>query len=158
VTQSNDLLYTFTGLSGERIAAALREIINRRGEWQTMLLDRVNSHPLESLVGFLFSASWAFYLAERGVNPKIQTFVDALYYISTCMSVGYADIFAQTQQGKLIATLAMAVGPALTASALDPPGRAEPASAHGQELLLERLDAILVELRQNRLEAPLQVP
>ncbi len=156
MTQSNDLLYTFTGISGERIAAALREIINRRGEWQTMLVDRFNDHPLESLTGFLFSASVAFYLAERDVNPKIQTFVDSLYYISTCMSVGYADVFAQTQQGKLIATLTMTVGPALTASALNPPGRAEPASAHGQELLLERLDAILAELRQNRLDSALQ--
>jgi hypothetical protein len=105
---------------------------------------------VESLTGFLLSASVAFYLAERGVNPKIQTFVDALYYISTCLSVGYADIFAQTQTGKLIATLAMTIGPALTGNALDPPGRTEPASEQGQELMLQRLDAILEELRQQR--------
>ncbi len=77
--------------------------------------------------------------------------MDALYYISTCLSVGYADIFAQTQSGKLIATLTMTIGPALTSNALDPPGRAAPASARGQELMLERLDAILEELRQQQL-------
>jgi hypothetical protein len=154
VTSNSDLLYTFTGISSRRVSAAWQAIVRRRSEWQTMLTDRVNSHPLESLAGFLFSASAAFYLAERDVNPKIQTFVDSLYYISTCMSVGYADVFAQTQRGKLIAMLAMTVGPALTASALDPPGKAEPASAHGQELLLQRLDAILAELRQREEGSP----
>jgi hypothetical protein len=78
--------------------------------------------------------------------------------MSTCLSVGYADIFAQTQTGKMIATLAMTIGPALTGNALDPPGRTEPASAQGQTLLLERLDAILEELRQQRGTAKSQMP
>jgi hypothetical protein len=148
--QSTDLLYVFTGVSSAQIANVLTTAINKRGDLEAGLVEWLTRRPVESLTGFLLSASVAFYLAERGVNPKIQTFVDALYYISTCLSVGYADIFAQTQTGKLIATLAMTIGPALTGNALDPPGRTEPASEQGQELMLQRLDAILEELHQQR--------
>ncbi|RWZ25404.1 ion channel, partial [Escherichia coli] len=61
------------------------------------------------------------YLAEKHANPKIKTFTDAFYYISTCASVGFADIFAVTQSGKAIASLVMTVGPSLTAKALTRP-------------------------------------
>lgn len=148
MTHNTDLLYTFTGLPSAQVVAVVKGIIQKRGEVEAALAEWLTHRPVESLTGFLFSASLAFYLAEREVNPKVQTFVDALYYISTCLSVGYADIFAQTQKGKLIATLVMTLGPALTGNALDPPGRAEPASAYGQELMLERLDAILAELQR----------
>ncbi|MBI1878402.1 MAG: two pore domain potassium channel family protein [Chloroflexi bacterium] len=146
--QNTDLLHVFTGISSAQVVSTLSAALNQRRNVEALVAERLTGRPLESLAGFLLSASAAFYLAERGVNPKIQTFVDARYYISTCLSVGYADIFAQTQTGKLIATLAMTIGPALTGNALDPPGRTEPASAQGQELMLERLDAILEELRQ----------
>ena len=39
---------------------------------------------------------------------------DALHYISTCLSVGYARIFPVTQVGKLVATIVMAIGPSLS--------------------------------------------
>lgn len=148
MSQNSDLLYVFTGISGEHILEALRGALAQRSGLQTELLERLTRYPIESLTSFLLSTSIAFYLAERDLNPKINTFVDALYYISTCLSVGYADIFAQTQQGKLIATLVMTVGPALAGNALDPPGQAMTASIHGQEQMIERLDAILAELRQ----------
>lgn len=151
MTKTTDLFYVFTGIPGSRIMAALNGAINKRGDLHTTLAGPLRRYPLESLTGFLLSASVAFYLAERGVNPKIQTFVDALYYIGTCLSVGYADIFARTQTGKLIATLVMTLGPALTGGALDPPDQGEPASSHGQELILQRLDAILEELRRTSL-------
>jgi hypothetical protein len=47
--------------------------------------------------------------------------VDAFYYISTCASVGYADIFAVTQAGRAIAALVMIIGPALTTNSLNRP-------------------------------------
>lgn len=150
VTQPTDLLYIFTGISSAQITNVLRTALNKRGDMEAGLVEWLTRRPTESLAGFLLSASVAFYLAEREVNPKIRTFIDAFYYISTCLSVGYADIFAQTQTGKLIATLAMTLGPALTGNALDPPGRVAPASEQGQELMLQRLDAILEELRQQR--------
>jgi hypothetical protein len=150
VTRQTDLLHTFTGVPTERVVGALQAVIARRGELQTELVERLSAYPLESMLGFLLASSAAFYLAEREVNPKIKTFVDAFYYISTCLSVGYADMFAQTQRGRAIASLAMVVGPALTNSALDPPGRAVAVSSRDTELLAERLDAILEELRRQR--------
>ena len=78
-------------------------------------------NPLDAAVTFLAAASYAFYVAEKDVNPKIKTYIDAFYYISTCASVGYADIFAATQTGRAIAGLVMIVGPALTNRALDRP-------------------------------------
>ena len=152
MSQNSDLLYVFTGIPGDRVADVLKTALDKRGDLQAEFLERLTSHPLESLAGFLLGTSAAFYLAERDVNPKIKTFVDALYYISTCLSVGYADIFAQTQTGRLIATLVMAVGPALTSQALDLPGQASEASVRGQGMMIERLDAILEELRRRPLQ------
>ena len=43
-----------------------------------------------------------FYAAEKDVNPKVRTIWDASIYVTTCLSVGYADIFARTPVGKLI--------------------------------------------------------
>lgn len=143
-----DMLKAFTGVSGQQIVDAMRTLVQRRGEIETELVERLTQYPMETLAGFLLGASAAFYLAERGVNPKFKTFVDALYYLSTCLSVGYADIFAQTQTGRAIATLVMTVGPSLTSELLDPPHKAASASAVNQELMIERLDAILEELRK----------
>ena len=142
------MLKVFTGVSSQQIVNAVRALIEKRGEFETTLIERLTQYPMESLAGFLLGTSAAFYLAERDVNPKVKTYVDALYYISTCLSVGYADIFAQTQTGRAIATLVMTVGPALTNNALDLPGRAAAASVQGQEMMIERLDAILQELRE----------
>ena len=143
------MLKAFTGVSSQQIVDAMRALIDKRGELEATVIERLTQYPMETLAGFLLGTSAAFYLAERNENPKIKTFVDALYYISTCLSVGYADIFAQTQTGRAIATLVMTLGPSLTSNALDLPGRAAAASVRGQELTVERLDAILEELRKH---------
>ncbi len=152
MSQNPDLLYVFTGIPGDQVAGVLKTALDKRGDLQAEFLERLTSHPMESLAGFLLGTSAAFYLAERDVNPKIKTFVDALYYMSTCLSVGYADIFARTQTGRLIATLVMAVGPALTSHSLDLPSQAAEASVRGQEMMIERLDAILEELRRRPIQ------
>jgi len=154
VTQESapDMLKTFTGISSAQVVEAWRVVVDKRGEIESEIVERLTRYPMESLAGFLLGTSAAFYLAEREANPKIKTFVDALYYISTCLSVGYADIFAQTQAGRAIATLAMTVGPSLTSELLDPPHRAATASDVGQQVMIERLDAILEELRKRNVE------
>jgi len=148
VRPAPDMLRAFTGISAQQVVDAMRTLVARRGDLETELVERLTAYPMESTLGFLLSASAAFYLAERDVNPKVKTFVDALYYISTCLSVGYADIFAQTQAGRAVATLAMTIGPALTNEIFDRPHKAEDASAANQKLIVERLDAILEELRK----------
>ena len=71
-----------------------------------------SDEPFTKLIGMVLTGAALFYRAERGHNPKVKTYADALVYISTCASVGYGDIFAQTETGKLIGTAVMTVGPA----------------------------------------------
>ncbi len=116
-----DFLQTWFGVSGSELKAKLMALFDKKDAFESRLLDLVEHNPLDAAVTFLAAASYAFYVAEKDVNPKIKTYVDAFYYISTCASVGYADIFAATQTGRAIAGFVMIVGPALAARSLDRP-------------------------------------
>jgi len=119
--EAPDALQTWLGISSTDLQAALRKLFDKKNEFEQRLLDQVEHRPLDSAVTFLAAASAGFYAAEKGVNPRIKTYIDAFYYISTCASVGYADIFAATQTGRAIASLVMIAGPAMTNSALNRP-------------------------------------
>lgn len=122
----------------------------------------MSEDPLDALAVTVLGGSFLFYMAEKDENPKVTSYVDALLFISTCLSVGYADVFAKTQAGKAIATAVMMVGPAMAARALDPPAAAptdtEPATEkmdkaadaalEVQRVIADKLDAILAELRK----------
>ena len=116
-----DFLQTWFGVSGSELKAQLLALFDRKNEFESRLLDLVESNPLDAAVAFLAAASYAFYVAEKDINPKVKTYIDAFYYISTCASVGYADIFAATQVGRAVAAFVMIVGPALAARSLDRP-------------------------------------
>ncbi len=92
--------------------------------------------------------------AEKGHNPKVQTYWDALVFISTCISVGYADIFARTPAGQAIASAVMTFGPAMSGAIFDEPGAAKkevpPEMLAVQRAIVDKLEAILVELRKSR--------
>ncbi|HEX8912634.1 MAG TPA: potassium channel family protein [Humisphaera sp.] len=94
--------------------------------------------PLRNTAAIVAAASVAFLAAERGRNPKVRDIYDAMAYCSTCLSVGYHDIFPRTPVGKLIGTILMTVGPALAAKTLDGPSA---------EALHERVMAALAEIR-----------
>ncbi len=120
-----DLLETWLGMSGDEVKAKLLSLLHAKNALERQSLDIVERYPMDAALGVLSSAAAAFYAAEKGHNPKITSYIDAFYYIATCASVGYADIFATTQTGRAIAALVMVVGPALTSHALDRPTRAE---------------------------------
>lgn len=113
--------------------------------------------PANAILLTALGSAAAFYLAERGRNPKVTSFYDALIYTATNLSVGYSDIFAKTPAGKAIGALLMTYGPALATRALDPPGPSAvtPGSpVHSNTVndaavdrIVESLDAILAELR-----------
>jgi len=69
---------------------------------------------------------------------------DASIYCSTCLSVGYGDIFARTPLGKLIGTVLMTIGPALSNAAMDGPRDEKQAQVHEQ--MLATLKEILKRL------------
>lgn len=116
-----DWLQTWLGVSRPQLVDGLRSMLRQKDGYEERFMDWFEANPLNASLEFLGIAAWAFYRAEKGRNPKIQTYIDAFYYITTCASVGYADVFAATQTGRAIAALVMTVGPALTNKTLDRP-------------------------------------
>lgn len=131
--------------------------------------------PMGSVLAAVLGGAWLFYQAERGHNPKVKSYYDALVYVSTNLSVGYSDIFAKTPRGKAIGTALMTYGPAMAAKIFDAPtapagsspsggpevavstararassGSADPAALAGSKEILDRLDRILALLEANR--------
>ena len=122
------------------------------------LREAIASDPLEANLVTVAGGAFLFYLAEKGHNPKVQSYWDALVFVSTCMSVGYADVFARTPAGKAIASAVMTIGPALSGALLDEPKGPTQSTAPPQDderiaiqrVIVDKLDAILSELRASR--------
>jgi voltage-gated potassium channel len=124
--------------------------------------------PMGSVLAAVLGGAWMFYKAERGHNPKVKSYYDALVYVSTNLSVGYSDIFAKTPRGKAIGTALMTYGPAMAAKIFDTPTAPaapvaaavapaavpapvpSPAAMVGSKEVLDRLDRILAVLEANR--------
>ncbi len=118
------------------------------------LRSALTKDPVDGILVTVLGGSFLFFLAEKGHNPKVNSYFDALVYVSTCLSVGYADVFARTPAGKAIATALMTFGPALAAAALNPtaenaapPASVDPRLLEVQRAIVDKLDAILGELR-----------
>jgi voltage-gated potassium channel len=126
------------------------------GSAHQYLRDKQAQDPMQAVVYTVLLGAAAFYAAEREHNPKINSFYDALTYVSTNLSVGYSDIFAKTEAGKAIGSALMAYGPALAARAFDVPNEARErvAEAERSEVSLKRiadkLELILAELQEQR--------
>lgn len=107
--------------------------------------ERYKDDPMGTSATTVLIASWLFYKAEIGHNPKVTSFYDALIYVSTSLSVGYSDIFAKTSAGKAIGSMLMTVGPAMATGFLDEPGRFRQEEAETRAVI-DRLDRILAAL------------
>ena len=60
--------------------------------------------------------SFVFFLIESGINPKLHSFIDALWWgFATATTTGYGDITPVTFQGKILGILLMLTGTALFA-------------------------------------------
>lgn len=116
-----DMLQTWLGISQADLSEKIFALLGKKDEYEQRFREWVSANPLEANTEFLGLAAWAFYQAEKGANPKIETYIDSFYYISTCASVGFADMFAVTQAGRTIAGLVMMIGPSLTSRALNDP-------------------------------------
>lgn len=122
------------------------------GELKSRVRSAMANDPMDTTLATVLVGSWLFYEAEKEHNPKVNSFGDAFVFISTCLSVGYSDIFARTEAGKAIATAVMTFGPAMAASILDKPNAQAPVDV-GHEMLaaqrdvVSKLEAILNELK-----------
>ena len=120
-TSRPDALKTWLGVSGEDVTRIVHGLLTRKEGLENQILGWSERRPVDAALEFLGTAALAFYTAEKNTNPKINSYVDAFYYIATCASVGYADVFAMTQTGRSIASLVMIVGPSLTNRLLEWP-------------------------------------
>ena len=118
--------------------------------------DKQAEDPIKAVVFTVLLGAAAFYAAERYENPKVNSYYDALVYVSTNLSVGYSDIFAKTEAGKAIATTMMTYGPALAARVFDVPHEAQERAADGERSeaalrdIAGKLELILQELQAQR--------
>jgi hypothetical protein len=118
--------------------------------WAATLGDAPCRNSL-SLIGL---TTLLFYAAERDHNHKVNDIWDSLIYCSTCISVGYADIFPRTPIGKIIGSLLMTIGPALAAKSLDGPEN-QRQDTEMQEQILSTLREILTQLQsRDAIERP----
>src|SRR4051812_2812186 len=85
---------------------------------QSTKIDEVSAkladRPAQNTLIILGLTAVVFYTAEKNVNPKVASIYDALEYCSSSLSVGYTGIYPMTPIGKLVATLLMTYGPALS--------------------------------------------
>src|SRR2546423_2877241 len=109
--------------------------------WAATLTEK----PCSSTVTLVGLAAVLFYALEKNRNPKVNDLGDALVYCSTCLSVGYGDVFARTPLGKMLGSALMTIGPALAAKTLDGPA-ADRRDAAQQEILAT-LKQILEQLQ-----------
>jgi hypothetical protein len=106
----------------------------------------LGNSPARNTAAVVALSSMLFYAAERDHNPKVNDVFDASIYCSTCLSVGYGDIFAKTPLGKLIGTALMTIGPALSGATMD--GPRDDKRDQLQEQMLTTLKEILNRLPQ----------
>jgi len=105
---------------------------------------RLGDNPCRNTAALVALTSLLFYAAERDHNPKVNDVWDAGIYCSTCLSVGYGDIFAKTPLGKIIGTTLMTIGPSLSGACLD--GPADQRRDAVQDQILSTLQQILARL------------
>ena len=93
------------------------------GQVSDLVRKHADADPLRAGLTAVLACTVIFHRAECGVNPKVKSFEDSLVFCTTCMSVGYSDIFAKTPTGKTIASFLHTFGPALSTRLLDAPKR-----------------------------------
>ena len=105
---------------------------------------RLTERPAATSAAVVALSSVLYYAAERGRNPKVNDLGDAMMATSTCLNVGYGDIYAKTPLGKIISTMLMTYGPSLANLALD--GQAAAQRDAAQAEILRTLQQILTRL------------
>ena len=64
-----------------------------------------------SAICIILFNSWLFFEAEIGINPKIDSFFDCIWWsVTTSTTVGYGDIAPITVWGRIVGMFAMISG------------------------------------------------
>jgi voltage-gated potassium channel len=69
-------------------------------------------HAALDLAVFVFMIASVVYVSQRGVNPKVEDFIDALYFtVATLSTTGFGDVtLIGSTSGELLSILMMLVG------------------------------------------------
>jgi voltage-gated potassium channel len=68
-------------------------------------------YVLLTTAGIVLLGATGMYLIEGDQNPSVKSFWDALWWaVTTTTTVGYGDVYPQTEEGRLIAVVLMVVG------------------------------------------------
>src|SRR4029079_15014956 len=108
--------------------------------WAAALADS----PARNTATLVGLSTVVFYILEKNHNPKVNDVWDAMVYCSTCLSVGYGDIFAKTPLGKILGSALVTLGPNLAGRTLE--GEGEKRRDEMQAQTLETLQRILTTL------------
>lgn len=81
-----------------------------RGKWDDTYVEEL-SKAITTLFVFIFLAAGATQALFLGAHPKLNNFVDALYFVVTSLTTtGYGDITLDTASGRLFTIALMLVG------------------------------------------------
>ncbi len=72
------------------------------------------NQPVESLAVVVVVASVVYWLAERDRNPRVSSFAEALWTVSSTLTVG-TDVVRESTVGRLVGTVLMTYGASLQA-------------------------------------------
>lgn len=108
--------------------------------------EKLGESPCRNTATVVGLSTVLFYLFEKNRNPKVNDVWDAMVYCSTCLSVGYGDIFAKTPLGKILGSTLMTMGPAMASKTLE--GEAETKRDAVQEEVLTTLRQILAKMEE----------
>jgi hypothetical protein len=108
---------------------------------------KLGESPCRNTVTLVGLSAVLFYVLEKNRNPKVNDVWDAMVYCSTCLSVGYGDIFAKTPLGKILGSALMTLGPNLAGRTLE--GEGEKRRDEVQAQTLETLQRILTTLENS---------
>jgi hypothetical protein len=152
-------------LSGELLGSDLDAVKER-------VRTAMTRDPMGSALSTVVLGATLFYEAEKGHNPDLHSFTDALMFVSTTLTSTSSDVRPRTEKGKLIVSALRMVGPSVAFNFLNPMQKVvqpEPAAkalpreekgARRQDaqkvlrgLLLDRLDEMLTKLETERAAA-----
>jgi voltage-gated potassium channel len=157
------LIPTIRQLRVLRLLRLLRLVRTFAAVYRALLhVERVLGNRQIAAIGVVWLAillltSLGLYAAENGINPEVQTPLDALWWgVVTMTTVGYGDVSPVTPEGRLAASILMVLGIALfgvltaTVTGLvlrtsDPPAEASPLEQIRELFELSNMGAVTKE-------------
>jgi len=100
---------------GKKMGLSIRQTY----QFSVTRLFRLLRHPFFGILtilgnSYIFLSAVSFYWVEKGINPKVGRFFDALWWaVTTITTVGYGDITPVSTAGRVVAMFTMIGGSAL---------------------------------------------